>query len=100
MELDLRVEFEQGPPRSLIRRANVLVSSFGALTVVDFSVVHALQPSIALADVQPGKAARQIEHLKMRERAAICSRVGRSFVPFAAGAAGTLGGKARIYCRT
>ena len=56
MELDLRVEFEQGPPRSLIRRANVLLSSFGALIVVDFSVVHALQPSIALVDVQPGKA--------------------------------------------
>ena len=36
----------------------------------------------------------------MRERAAICSRVGRSFVTFAAEAVGMLGGKARIYRRT
>ena len=38
---------------------------------------------------------RQMELLKIRERAAICRRVGWSFVPFVAEAVGTLGGKAR-----
>ena len=71
MGLNLRVEFEQGPPGSLIRLADVLIHGLRAPTAVDFSVVHALQPSIALADVQPGKAARQMELLKIRERAAI-----------------------------
>lgn len=88
-ELNMRVDFEQGPANSLVRPADVLVHGLGTPTAVDFSVMHALQPSVALADVQPGKAARQME------RAAICRRMGWAFVPFVAEAAGTLGGKAR-----
>ena len=73
--------------------ADVLIQGLGARTAVDFSVVHALQPSIAFAlDVQPGKAAGL---LNMHERAAICRRVSWSFVPFVAEAVGTLGGKVK-----
>ena len=62
---------------------------------VDFSVVHPLQPSADLAEVRPGKLARQTENSKVRARLPACRRLGWSFCPFVVEAMGAWGGKAQ-----
>ena len=73
-------------------------------TAVDFSVVHALQSSDILADVQPGKLARTTEQRKVRENAALCRLAGWNCCPFVLEAVGAWGGRTRhltqiIACR-
>ena len=92
----LRVEVEKGPDGSLERPADVLVHGLERSPVaVDFSVVHALQPSSSLADVHPGRLAAQVERLKRHQNAALCQRAGWLCQPFAVEAVGAWGGGAR-----
>ena len=51
--LELNVKLDQGPPDSLERLADVLVTGLGPFTPVDVTVLHTLQPSTNLPDVQP-----------------------------------------------
>ena len=90
----LSVELEKGPDN--LRPADVLVHGIeNSPLAVDFSVVHPLQPSADLAEVRPGKLARQTETSKVRVRMPACRRLGWSFCPFAIEATVTWGGKAR-----
>ena len=50
---------------------------------------------LMLAEVRPGKLARQVENQKVRARLPVCRRLGWSFCPFVLEAAGAWGGKAR-----
>ena len=96
-ESGLRVELERGPVGSTLRPADVLVHGLDSSPVaVDFSVVHALQPSCALADVLPGKMAAQVERIKRRENAGSCQRAGWVCQPFVVEAVGAWGGGARF----
>ena len=45
-------------------------------------MVHTLQSSVNLADVQPGKLAEQMEDHKVNEKQAVCRQNGWSFAPF------------------
>ena len=95
-ELNLRVELEQGPEGSSLRPGDVLVHGLDAEPLaVDVGVVHTLQSSINLADVQPGQLARKMEQRKVLERQALCRRNGWTFSPFAMETIGVWGGKAR-----
>ena len=90
----LSVELETGPDH--LRPADVLVHGIeNSPLAVDFSVVHPLQPSADLAEVYPGKLARQTENSKVRARLPACRRLGWSFCPFVVEATGTWGGKAK-----
>ena len=61
VEAGLTVELEKGPEN--LRPADVLVHGLdNSPLAVDFSVVHPLQPSADLAEVHPGKLARQTEN--------------------------------------
>ena len=72
LELNLPIAIEDGPLGSSLRPADVLVHGLdGQPLAVDFAVVHTLQSSITLADVQPGKVARQAENRKIGERSAL-----------------------------
>ena len=53
------------------------------------SVVHPLQPSADLAEVRPGKLARQVENQKVHARLPACRRLGWSFLIEATGAWGS-----------
>ena len=90
-EAGLSVEVEKGP--GLLRPADVLVHGLGAPLAVDFAVVHPLQPSANLAEVHPGKLARQTETTKVRMRMPACRQVSWSFCPFVAETVGRWGGK-------
>ena len=75
--------------------ADVLVHGIGNSSLdVDFPVVHPLQPFADLAEVRPGKLARQVENQKVRARLLACRRLGWSFCPFVVEALGGWGGKA------
>ena len=88
------VEVEKGPDNLL--PADVLVHGIeNPSLAVDFSVVHPLQPSADLAEVHPGKLARQVENHKVRARVPACRRLGWSFCPFVLEATGAWGGKAK-----
>ena len=58
-------------------------------------MVHTLQTSASLADMRPGKLAKQAENRKTSERSAICRQEGWTFVPFVVETVGMWGGKAR-----
>ena len=60
--------------------------------VVNVGVMHTLQSSVKLADVQPGKLAKKTEQQKVQERQALCQRNGWRFLPFVVE---TIGGKAQ-----
>ena len=93
-EAGLVVELEKGP--DTLRPADVLVHGIdNSPLAVDFSVVHPLQPSADLAEVRPGKLARQVENQKVRARLPACRRLGWSFCPFVIEATGAWGGKAK-----
>ena len=96
-ELGLKVELEKGPTGSTARPADLLVYglSDGSPAAVDFSVVHALQLSATLADVQPGKLAKATERRKVQENRALCRSQGWECVPFVVEVLGAWGGKAR-----
>ena len=49
---------------------------------IDFGVVHPLQPSCSLAEVEPGKLARQAARHKKSASTALCRRAGSSFETF------------------
>ena len=75
---------------------SALVSGLeGQPLAVDFSVVHTLQQSTNLADVQPGKKAKRMENWKIKQSQALCARQGWSFAPFVMETVGTRGGKGR-----
>ena len=94
-DLNLQVEVEKGPDGSLLRPGDVLVHGLvDEPLAVDVGVVHTLQPSILLADVQPGQLATKMERRKTLERQALCKRSGWSFSPFAMETIGVCGGKA------
>ena len=74
------MEVEKGPDSSLLRPSDVLVHGLGHEPLaVDVGVVHTLQSSILLADVQPGQLTKNMERRKILERQALCKRkqVGR-----------------------
>ena len=98
-ELGLKVELEKGPTGSTARPADLLVYglSDGSPAAVDFSVVHALQLSATLADVQPGKLAKATERRKVQENRALCRSQGWECVPFVVEVLGAWGGKARYF---
>ena len=52
-------------------------------------------PSASLADMRPGKLAKQTENRKTSERSALCRQEGWTFVPFIVETVGSWGGKAR-----
>ena len=62
---------------------------------VNVGVMHTLQSSVKLADVQPGKLAKKTEQQKVQERQALCQRNGWRFLPFIVEAIGVFGGKAQ-----
>ena len=94
VDAGLAVEIEQGPDG--LRPADVLVHGLdNSPLAVDFSVVHPLQPSADLAEVRPGKLARQTENSKVRARMPACRRQGWSFCPFVVEAMGAWGGRAK-----
>ena len=95
-DMGLQVEIEVSPADTTQRPADVLIHGLeGQPLAVDFAVVHTLQSSINLADVQPGKLARQMEHWKVKESQMSCARNGWSFTPFVLETLGSWGGKAR-----
>ena len=95
-ELGLQVELEKGPEGSILRPADALVQGLDVSPIaVDFSVVHTLQTSASLADMRPGKLAKQTENRKTSERSALCRQEGWTFVPFIVETVGSWGGKAR-----
>ena len=59
-------------------------------------MVHSLQSSIELAEVQPGKLAEKIEQHKFQERQALCQRSGWRLLPFVVETIGVFGGKTRF----
>ena len=63
---------------------------------VDVGVVHSLQSSIKIAEVQPGKSAKKMEQQKVLERQALCQRNGWRFLPFVVETIGVFGGKAQF----
>ena len=55
-----RVDIEKGPDGSLLRPGDVLVHGLvDEPLAVDVGVVHTLQASIKIADVQPGQLAKK-----------------------------------------
>ena len=69
LDLSLHVETEEGPTGTGLRPADVLVHGLdGQPLAVDFAVVHTLQSSINMADVQPCKLAKQMENQKVKEK--------------------------------
>ena len=84
------------PDGSLLRPADVLVHGLDdEPSAVDVGVVHTLQSSVKLADVQPGKLAKKMEQQKVQERQALCQRNGWRFLPFVVETIGVFGGKAQ-----
>ena len=74
---------DQGPNTDTTRPADLLITGLSNRPIaVDFSITHALQPSLRLADVPPGKAALKIEKTKVRDRTPGCRQMGWDFVPF------------------
>ena len=63
---------------------------------VDVGVVHSLQSSIKIAEVQPGKSAKKMEQQKVLERQALCQRNGWRFLSFVVETIGVFGGKAQF----
>ena len=61
---------------------------------VDVGVVHTLQSSVLIADVQPGQVVKKMERRKVMERQALCRRSGWSFSSFAMENIGVWGSKA------
>ena len=91
-DLNLKVEAEKGRDGSLL---DVLVHGLvDEPLAVDVGVVHTLQSSILLADVQPGQHAKKMERRKVLERQALCRHCGWSFSPFVMETIGVCGGKA------
>ena len=94
-DLNLRVEVEKGPDGSVLRPGDVLVHGLVDVPLaVDVGVVHTLQSSNILADVQPGQHAKKMERRKVLERQALCRHCGWSFSPFVMETIGVWGGKA------
>ena len=82
IDLDLPVLPDQGPNTDTTRPADLLITGLSNRPIaVDFSITHALQPSLRLADVPPGKAALKIEKT-VRDRTPGCRQMGWDFVPF------------------
>ena len=76
----LHVEVEKGREGSLLRPGDVLVHGLvDEPLAVDVGVVHTLQSSIPLPDVQPGQLATKMERRKVLERQALYRRNGWSF---------------------
>ena len=96
-EMGLQAEIEVRLPGTYDRPADVLIHGLGecASTAVDFSVVHPLQLSANLAEVQAGKLAKRVEQRKIHQQAGACRSAGWEFSPFVIETLGAWGGHAQ-----
>ena len=93
-ELGLQVSLKKGPEGSILCPADALVQGLNNSPVaVDFSVVHTLQTSASLADMRPGKLAKQPENRNTGGRSVIFRQEGWKFVPFIMETVGMWGGQ-------